>query len=203
MKSIYKLSILFSILILLVVGFLYYFSQNDIYNWRLNLQLQQVETKEYKGLAPNIAFEYSTIFEIDGDANGKYGQAYIAGIKLKTDNRTGCDIRINGPQLDFIKTENELAQEVTAEISKQAKNFKVISKEKMFIDGNEAFKITFSFKDPLGSRIMLEQVFVSNNKLNYFIICGTGEQQYDFFRKDFKSFFNSITFDVDESDFIN
>jgi len=203
MKSLYKWSVLVGIIIVGGIGCVYYFSQNDIYNWRLNFQIQQIETEEYKGLAPNIAFKYHTIFEIDGDVEGKYGQSYVVGIKLKTDNRTGCDVRINGPHIDFTKTEYELAKEVTDEISQKTKNFTIMTKEKILIDGNQAFKISFSFRDPLGSQVMLEQIFVSSGKFDYFIVCGTGKQQYNFFRKDFNSFFNSITFDVDESDFIN
>ncbi len=202
MKHSSKVVIYISIVIFIIAGFLYYFSQNDILGWRFNFQVQQIETKEYKGLAPNIKFEYPTIFEIDGDVNKKYGQTYVVGIKLKTDSRTGCDMRINGPKIDFSKSVDELSKEVTKEISQNAKEFKIISKEKILIGGNEAFKISFSFRDPLGSRIRLEQVFVANDDVNYFVICGTGEQQYDFFHKDFNIFFNSISFDVNESDFI-
>ncbi|XLQ20574.1 MAG: PsbP-related protein [Candidatus Moraniibacteriota bacterium] len=202
MKSSIKVLIGILITLFIISGFLYYFSQNDMFGWRFNFQLQQVEIKEYKGLAPNIKFEYSTIFEIDGDIQNKYGEGYVVGIKLKTDNRTGCDVRIDGPKLDYSKKIDELAQEITGEMSKNAKDFKIISKEKVLIDGKDAFKVSFSFLDPIGARVQLEQVFVSNNNLNYFMICGTGEQQYDFFRKDFEAFFNSIDFNVNESDFI-
>lgn len=202
MKKFNKIIAIILIIAVFVGSIFYYASQNDILGWRLNFQIQKVETRDYKGLAPNIYFRYPIVFEIDGDAENKYGPAYVVGIKLKTDNRTGCDIRIDGPELDHTKTEDELVQQVTEEISKNAKDFKIVSKEKMKIDGREAFKVSFSFLDPIGARVQLDQIFVSNDNMNYFIICGTGEQQYNFFRKDFSTFFDSIDFDVEESDFV-
>ncbi len=202
MKNFNKVIAIILIITVLTGSIFYYFSQYDVFGWRFDFQIKKIETKNYKGLAPNIAFKYPVIFEIDSDNDSKYGSEYVVGIKLKTDSRTGCDIRINGPVLDYSKSVNELADTVTKEISKNAKDFRMVQKEKITVDGQDAFRVVFSFLDPIGVRVQLEQVFVVNNDVNYFIICGTGESQYDFFRKDFGAFFNSIDFDVTEDDFV-
>ena len=183
-------------LIILVVGyFTYFLSQKDLFGWRMNFNLNKVETSDYQGIAPTIAFKYSKIFEIDLDKDKKYGSNYIVGIKLKTDDRTGCDVRINGPQLDLSKSEKELADTIIAPIKDKASDFQLIESKKIKIGGELAFKVAFSFLDPIGARVRLDQVFIPKQGNNFMIICGTGEYQYDFFKKDFQAFYDSINFE--------
>lgn len=174
----------------------YRLSQADFFGWRLNFMLDKVKTKEYNSFAPTVAFRYPEIFELDLDADDKYGRAYIAGIKLRTDDRTGCDLRRGGPELDFSKSSDELSQEVVAPISEKASGLEVLEKDKLSLGGQGAFKVSFSFLDPIGARIRLDQLFTkSKDGTRYMIICGAGEYQFSFFEKDFQVFYDSINFE--------
>lgn len=194
--KIIKITALFSlVLVVLAVGyFTYRLSNKDLFGWRLNFGLSKVETKDYKSIAPNIAFKYPTIFELDVDKDKKYGTNYVVGIKLATDNRTGCDIRRDGPQLDLSKLEKELTDEITNPIKEKASDFQLIENKKVKIGQEPAFEVSFSFLDPIGARVRLDQIFISKQSINYMIICGTGEYQYEFFKKDFQTFYDSINF---------
>ena len=184
-----------------LVGIVFYvLSKNDLFGIRVNFDVHKVETNVYESFTPDISFKYPAIFEVDNDDQNKYGSEYLVGIKLKTDTRTGCDVRVDGPELDFSKGVDEIASMITKDISENAKNFKIVEKKKVSIDGRDGFKVAFSFLDPIGAYVQLEQVFVKNDDINYFIICGTGEYQYEFFQKDFDVFFDSIEFDRSASD---
>jgi len=167
---------------------------NDFLGWRLNLSLRKVETSDYQSFAPKIAFKYPKNFEIDSDPENRYGDSYLAGIKLRTDNRTGCDIRTNGTELDFSKTEDKLINNTISQIKDKASDFRLIQKQKISIGGRPAFKVSFSFLDPIGARVRLDQIFVKNDGTNYLIICGAGEYQFDFFEKDFGVVYKSVVF---------
>ncbi|HAI74380.1 MAG TPA: hypothetical protein DCS28_04300 [Candidatus Moranbacteria bacterium] len=189
------------ILAVLITGyFAYRLSQKDLFGWRLNFNLSKVETGTYTSFAPNIAFLYPKIFEIDSNRE-RYGKGYLVGIKLKTDDRTGCDVRLGGPELDFSKNVNDLTDEIVSPIKNKASDFKLIENKKTKIGGRDALRISFSFLDPIGARIRLDQAFIKDKSARYFIICGTGEYQYDFFRKDFNVFYDSINFEGNISDF--
>lgn len=189
-----------SIIILMVLGiltisyFAYQLSQKDLFGWRLNFSLNKVETNNYQSIAPTIAFKYSKIFDLDLDKDKRYGLDYVVGMKLKTDDRTGCDIRRGGPQLDMSKSVQALAEEITGPIKAKASNFQLLENSKTNIGGRPAFQLSFSFLDPIGARVRLDQIFLPE-KDNYMIICGTGEYQYAFFKKDFQTFYDSINFD--------
>jgi len=201
MRKIIIYSTIFFIVVILVGlsygGYL--LSKKDIFGWRFNFSFNKVETSDYKNIAPNLKFKYPNIFEIDNDKEQRYGKGYLTGIKLRTDNRTGCDIRTNGPQIDFSKSDQEITDSVISQIKDKAKDFKLIENGKITIGGRDAFKTSFSFLDPIGARVRLDQVFAQNENTNFFIICGTGEYQYDFFKKDFQVFYDSISFDSDLS----
>lgn len=169
-------------------------SQRDFFGWRLNFSFDKVETSDYHGFAPSLAFQYPRIFEADIDPEKKYGKDYLVGIKLKTDERTGCDIRTSGPDLDFSKSADELAEKIVGPIREKATDFRLIEKKKTKIGGRDALKVSFSFRDPIGARVRLDQVFTSNEGVRYMIICGTGEYQYAFFEKDFRLFYDSLNF---------
>jgi len=188
-------SIIAVALAVLIAGyFAYQLSQKDLFGWRLNFSLSKVETNDYQGIAPTIAFRYPKIFDLDLDKDKKYGSAYVAGIKLTTDDRTGCDIRRDGPQLDLSKSSQALTEEITGPIKAKASNFQLLESDKASVGGRTAFRISFSFLDPIGARVRLDQIFLPE-KENYMIICGTGEYQYAFFKKDFQTFYDSINFE--------
>lgn len=192
------------VLIVLIAGyFAYCLSQKDLFGWRFNITLNKVKTKQYSSFAPTIAFLYPETFELDLDPEKKkYGKSYLVGMKLKTDDRTGCDIRLGGPELDFSKSTDELAQAIAGPIQEKASDFRLIKKEKTAIGGQEAFKISFSFLDPIGARIRLDQTFTKGKDgERYMMICGAGEYQFSFFQKDFSIFYDSINFDGKISDF--
>lgn len=196
-----SLIVLIVLVILLVGYFAYRLSQKDLFGWRLNFNLNKVETNTYTGFAPNLAFLYPKIFETDLDPEDNYGKGYLVGIKLKTDDRTGCDIRTNGPQLDLARSEQELTETIINPIQERASDFRLIEKGKLKIGGQPAFKVSFSFLDPIGARIRLDQIFTENQGTRFMIICGTGEYQHAFFRKDFQTFYDSINFSGKISDF--
>lgn len=190
-----KISAIFFLALFITAAgyFTYRLSQKDLYGWRLNFSLNKVETSDYKGISPTIAFKYPRIFEIDLDQNKKYGENYVVGIKLKTDNRTGCDIRRSGPQLDFSRSNQELEEETTGPIKSKTTDFKLLESGKKNIGDHQAYFISFSFMDPIGARVRLDQFFLSGEE-NFMLICGTGEYQYAFFQKDFRTFYDSINF---------
>jgi len=174
--------------------FLSYLSVHDLFSWRLNFNLAKIETANYQSYGPKISFKYPSIFEIDPDPDNHYGDNYLVGIKLKTDNRTGCDIRTNGPDLDYSQTTDELADRVLSQIKEKATDFRLIQKEKFILGKRPALKTSFSFLDPIGARVRLDQIFTNNDETNYMVICGSGEYQYDFFKKDFEVLYRSVVF---------
>jgi len=181
-------------IIIALFYFFFYFSQHDLGGWRFNFSLSKVKTNDYQSFGPKLAFKYPDIFEIDSDPQKKYGDNYVVGIKLKTDSRTGCDIRKGGPMLDYSKSIDELTENAISQIRDKAKDFQLIEKEKINIAGRDGFKTSFSFLDPIGARVRLDQIFTQNEGINYMIICGAGEYQFDFFRKDFNILYDSLTF---------
>jgi hypothetical protein len=178
----------------------YRVSRKDMFGWRLNWSVGRVETKTYTGLAPNIAFSYPETFEVDLNRE-RYGKNYLVGIKLKTDERTGCDVRTGGPILDFDKSSTDLIEEVVAPIREKVSGFSLLESRKTFIGGKSALRVSFSFLDPIGARVRLDHLFTEDGGVRYFMICGTGEYQYEFFRKDFDVFYDSIDFSGDMSAF--
>lgn len=195
MQILKRILIVLGVLVIIFVALAgFYLSRNDLFGWRLDFTFGKVETNDYHSYAPTISFRYPTIFEVDLDTEHKYGKTYLAGIKLKTDNRTGCDIRTGGPELNFSLSDKELADEVVGVIQAKATEFKLVERKKMKLGGREAFRVSFSFLDPIGSRVQLDQTFTENDGTRYMIICGAGEQQHKFFNRDFQLFYNSVTF---------
>lgn len=181
------------IIILLGIYAFYNLSKKDLFGWRLNFNFTKAEIKTYKSVFPVFSFKYPKIFELDLDQDKKYGNAYISGIKLTTDSRTGCDIRRGGPKLDFSKLNQSLLDETIGPIKERTTEFRLFESEKTNIGGRQAFFISFSFLDPIGARVRLDQFFLEGQE-SYMIICGTGEYQYAFFEKDFQIFYNSLDF---------
>jgi hypothetical protein len=177
--------------LVIILGIISYFS-NGLFGWKTKIFIDKVNYKEYSHIGPDFSFEYPDYFQIDDGEGKKYGNNYLTGMKLVSDSRTGCDVRLNAVGLNFQKSDEEITKALAGEISKSAQDFQLISSKRFKIDNENAFSLEFSFKDPINSRVHLNQVLTIHENNFYMIICGTGEYQYKFFEKDFQSFLNSI-----------
>lgn len=160
-------------------------------------KLEKVDYRQYRHLGPNFSFAYPDYYVIDEDAEKKFGADYLAGMRLKTDRRTGCDIRNNPFGLNFSKSDDEIRTALEKDLSASAKEFRSISADRIRIDGEDAFELEFSFTDPINDRVRLSQTIVSHGGGNYMIVCGTGEYQYPFFQDDFDDFYSKIRWSAD------
>lgn len=179
------------VLILVALGLIVYLSGN-IFGLRTDVFIDKISYKKYDHIGPNFSFKYPDYYEIDNGENKNYGESYLTGLKLTTDSRTGCDIRLSKKGINFKKSDQEISDALTEEISKSAKDFELKKYKRIKIDGNEAFSQEFTFTDPLGNRTRVNQVMGGNDKNFYIFICGTGEYQYKFFQKDFNDFLKSF-----------
>lgn len=193
LKKLQKISVVVFYLAI-ILGIILYFS-NSLFGWRMNFFLDKVHYKNYSHIGPDFSFEYPDYFQIDSGEGKNYGTGYLTGIKLNSDSRTGCDIRLNAAGLNFQKSDEEITKALTGELSKSAKDFRLISSKRFKIDGENAFSLEFSFTDPINSRVHLNQIITGHNNNFYMIICGTGEYQYRFFERDFQSFLDSFNWE--------
>lgn len=178
------------IMVVLVVGTFFIFIQKS--GWRLNWFLEKISYQKYEHIGPNFSFRYPDYFQLDVDEQKKFGDKYIAGIRLKTDQRTGCDLRYNSVGIDFQKTDQEIRNAISAELSQGAKEYELVSSERIKLDGEDAFLAEFTFLDPTGSVVRLSQIITSHAGANFILICGTGDYQYRYFQKDFQDFLDSF-----------
>lgn len=174
-----------------ILGIILYFS-NSLFGWKMNFFLDKINYKNYSHIGPDFSFKYPDYFQIDNGEGKNYGTSYLTGLKLYSDSRTGCDIRFNTAGLNFQKSDREIANALIGEISKSAKDFNLIGYNRFKIDGENAFSLEFSFTDPINSKVYLNQILTGHGNNFYMIICGTGEYQYKFFKKDFESFLDSF-----------
>jgi hypothetical protein len=188
-----KIVLLFLIVFGALICLIYYLSAHDLFGWRLNFSFSRVKMNEYRSFGPDLSFKYPDTFEIDADPENRYGDNYVVGIKLRTDNRTGCDIRSGGPSLDYTKSIDESTQGVIDSIKEKSKDFKLIERQKIKISGRDGLKISFSFLDPIGARVRLDQISTQKGEVNYLIICGAGEYQFELFQKDFGKLYETLS----------
>lgn len=179
-------------LILIVLGLISYLTGN-LFGWRTDIFIKKISYKKYDHIAPNFNFQYPTHYDIDSDPENLYGENYITGFKLSTDSRAGCDIRINPAGINFEKSDAEIKKVLSEDMSKSAKDFKLMDAKRIKIDGQDAFSLDFTFTDPLNNQIRLNQIMTSDKQNNHFVfICGTGAYQYQFLKKDFDDFRKSF-----------
>ena len=192
-KDLKKIAILVTILVyvILVLGAISFF-KGSIFGWRTDVFFKKINYKTYSHIAPDFSFKYPDYFEIDNGEGKNYGESYLAGLKLSTDPRTGCDMRLNGAGLNFKKSDKEIEDALVSDISKNAKDFNLKKAKRIKIGGEDAFSLEFTFTDPLGSKIHIDQILTGHNGTFYSLICGTGDYQYKYFEKDFQSFTGSI-----------
>lgn len=159
---------------------------------RMNLFVEKVRYQSYNHIGPNFSFHYPDHFVLDEDSEKKYGDDYIAGIRLATDQRTGCDIRLAGSGINFQKSDEEIKNALQRDLEKNAKNFKLLDFGRKKIDTENSFRTDFSFVDPAGNDMKLSQNIVSHDGQAFLVVCGTGNYQFKYFQKDFDGFFESI-----------
>jgi hypothetical protein len=160
--------------------------------WRLDWSLQKINFLKYNHIGPDFNFRYPDYFHFDADAEKKFGTDYIAGFKLITDQRTGCDLRYNSFGLNFQKSDEEIQKAIESDLKKNAKEFRAIKGQRMKFGGDDAYLLDFSFLDPTGNTVRLAQVLTSHAGADYLVVCGTGEYQYKYFQKDFQDFFENF-----------
>lgn len=190
LRKIWKLLLILAFA--LIVLELLAFYQGSFLGWKFDFFLKKVNYKNYTHLAPDFSYRYADYFETDSGEGKNYGDNYLSGFKLGTDPRTGCDIRMIKSGINFQKNDAEIRSALSKELSASAKDFKLINAHRMKIDGENAFALDFSFIDPIGSRVRVNQVMTGHENNFYVLICGTGDYQYQFFEKDFKDFTNSF-----------
>ena len=192
-KDLKKLQIILIVIFYLaiILGILSFFSGN-LFGWRTSIFVDKINYKNYSHIGPDFSFKYPDYFQIDNGEGKNYGDNYLAGLKLSSDSRTGCDIRLNSTGLNFQKSDDEITKALVSEISKSAKDFGLISSKRFKINKENAFSLEFSFTDPINSKVHLNQILTGHGDNFYMIICGTGDYQYKFFEKDFQSFLGSL-----------
>jgi len=175
----------------IVLGIVSFFTGN-LFGWKTDVFINKVSYKTYSHIAPNFSFKYPSYFGVDNGEGKNYGTSYLAGLKLDSDSRTGCDIRLNGAGLNFKKSDDEIKKALIAEVSKGAKDFNLLNAKRIKVNGEDAFSLEFAFTDPIGGKVRLNQILTGHNNNFYLFICGTGEYQYKYFEKDFQSFIDSF-----------
>lgn len=167
-------------------------SNNNVTGIRMNFGVSRVQYENYSHIGPDFSFKFPSTFVADNDEEKKYGDSYLGGFRLKGDQRTGCDVRSNPVGINFQKSDQEIRNAIVSDLSAHIKDFKEVSSLRTKIGGENAYKIEFSFTDPLGNRTRVAQAITSRDGNNYVFVCGTGEYQYDFFSADFNDFFKSF-----------
>ena len=180
------------ILGLLILFLLVSYLSGNLFGWRTDIFVKKIDYKKYNHIAPNFSFKYPAHYSIDNDPDNLYGDNYITGFKLSTDSRAGCDIRINPTGINFEKKDKEIKKVLSEDMAKSAKDFSLIKAKRIKIDGQDAFSLDFTFTDPLGSQIRLNQLMTTSQGSHFVIVCGTGAYQYQFLEKDFKDFRKSF-----------
>jgi hypothetical protein len=102
-------------------------------------------------------------------------------------------MRYNQVGLNFQKTDAEIKDALIKDLSQSAKEFKLISAQRIKLGGEDAFRTEFSFLDPTGNIVRLSQVLTSHAGADYILVCGTGDYQYKYFQKDFQNFFDTFS----------
>lgn len=167
-------------------------SDTHALGFRLNMGISKVNYSSYSHIGPDFSFKFPNTFVADNDEQKKYGDSYLGGFRLKGDQRTGCDVRLNPVGINFKKTDKEIHDAVIGDLAGHIKDFKEISTSRRMIGGENAYIVSFSFTDPLGNTVRVSQAITSHAGNNYVFVCGTGEYQYNFFAEDFNDFFKSF-----------
>lgn len=159
---------------------------------RWHAPIERVKYQTFNDTNAKFSFAYPERYVFDADQQKKFGNDYLAGFHLKADGRTGCDIRKSEVGINFAKSDQEIATAVSQELATGVKGFDKFSGQRLKLNGQDAYKTSFSLTDPLGNSLHITQVLVSANQENYLLVCGSGEAQYEFFAQDFADFLQSF-----------
>ena len=187
-----KKSLLAIGIVLVILAFFVYFQKAG---WRLDWSVQKINYQKYSHIGPDFSFHYPDYYQFDGDTDKKFGDQYIAGFRLKTDQRTGCDLRYSSFGLNFQKSDMEIQNAIKADLSKSIKGFNLLSVKRIKFGAEDAFLAEFNFLDPTNNTMRLSQTLTSHAGADYIVVCGTGDYQYKYFQKDFKNFSDTFTWE--------
>ena len=143
--------------------------------------------------APGYAFRYPVTY-VEESNGAKYGSDYLTGFHLPGDNRTGCDVRTSDTGLNFAKSDAAIRAALVSELSKSAQGFDLKSGGRMMIGNDPAYSLEFSFIDPMGDTMRVDQVMTTDRGNHYILICGAHDAQWKYFQDDFRTFFGSFRF---------
>ncbi|MCG2685914.1 hypothetical protein L6258_00920 [Candidatus Parcubacteria bacterium] len=178
------------VMVLAILGGVYYYLSSQGYIVRFSLF--RPEYLEYHHESPKFSFSYPSKFVIDKDEDGRFGEDYLVGIKLPSDNRVGCDVRAIKGNLslegDLLKVTENLAKQ----ISQGAEGFEVLNSSFVEVGGEKAIKLEITFKGPLGGTMRTDQLFTSYGGMVYTLICGITKDTYGYFAEDFGHFYENF-----------
>ena len=160
---------------------------------RFHAPIEIISYQRHVQSNPNFSFVFSKKYLFDGDDQKKYGADYLAGFHIQNDQRTGCDVRKTNIGLNFAKSDLEINDAISKDLSAHVKGFANYSGTRIKIDNQAAMRTEFLLTDPLDNTLHIVQVMVSNGGQNYLLVCGSGESQYEFYKKDFETFLDSFS----------
>ncbi len=192
-KDAKKIVISLCVLIFISIGY-YLITQAATFSWsmRLHSPIEIISRLHHSQENPTFSFSFSKHYTYDSDEQKKYGDDYLAGFHLQSDQRIGCDVRQSIVGVNFSKSDQEISDAISSDLSTHVKGFSKYQAKRIKIDGKPAILSNFLLTDPLGNTLHINQIMVSNADKDYLIICGSGEAQYDFFQKDFQDFTDSF-----------
>jgi len=172
-------------------GYYYLSSQGYI----VKFSLSKPEYLDYKNLSPSFGFSYPSKFVLDKDEENRFGENYLVGLKLPSDNRVGCDVRAVKGRLNLEGEIGAVAEKLAQQVSEGAEEFQVLGSEFREIGGEKAVMLEISFRGPLGETMRTDQMFAARKDTVYTLICGATEGTYEFFAEDFSYFLDSFTWE--------
>lgn len=161
---------------------------------RLHAPIELVSYQKYSQDNPIFSFVFSKKFVLDKDEQKKFGTDYLAGFHLEADQRTGCDVRRSDVGINFAKSDQEINDAISKDLGAHVKGFSNYNGKRIKMDGQPAMVTEFTLTDPLNNTLRLKQVMVSKEGVDYLLVCGSGQPQYEFYTADFSDFINSFRF---------
>ncbi|MBU1110734.1 hypothetical protein KKB83_03900 [Patescibacteria group bacterium] len=185
--------ILIVLLVSATVATGYYFYQQG---YRVNFSIDKRNYQTYHHESPKFSFTYdASRFQIDLDEEERFGESYLVGLKLPSDSRVGCDVRVVDGNIKFKDTAQETGSLISKQISEGAEFFKSGNYGFIQIGVEKALSMEITVGGPLGELLRTDQVFVSHLDKTYTLMCGTSQGVYDYFADDFAHFFETFSWE--------
>lgn len=178
------------VVVLAVLGGVYYYLSSQGYIVRFSLF--RPEYLEYHQESPRFSFSYPSKFVIDKDEENRFGDDYLVGLKLPSDNRAGCDVRAIEGKLNLAGDLVKITDSLAKQISQGAEGFQVLNSSFVEIGGEKGVKLEIEFKGPLEETMRTDQVFTSHGNKVYTLICGITKDTYGYFAEDFDYFYENF-----------